>query len=111
MLTEPDLANFYPEAQNSISTTYRDFEVFQTPLNSTGFVLLEELKILEQFDITNFDYGSAELIHLMVEIKKRAFRNRERYGTDPLYTDLYIQTLFSKKCIKTSEKYRYAHLS
>ena len=101
MLTEPDLANFYPEAQNSISTTYRDFEVFQTPLNSTGFVLLEELKILEQFDISNFDYGSAELIHLMVEIKKRAFRNRERYGTDPRYTDLDIQTLFSEEHAST----------
>jgi gamma-glutamyltranspeptidase len=96
MLTDADFATFHPEIQNSISTTYRGFEIFQTPLNSTGFVLLEELKILEQFDIKNFDYGSAELIHLMVEIKKRAFRDRECYGTDPRYTDFDIQTLLTK---------------
>ena len=96
MLTDSDFANFQPETQTSISTTYRGFEIFQTPLNSTGFVFLEELKILEQFDITKFDYGSADLIHLMVEIKKRAFLDRERYGTDPRYTDSNVGELLHK---------------
>jgi gamma-glutamyltranspeptidase len=96
MLTDSDFANFWPETQTSISTNYRGFEIYQTPLNSTGFVLLEELKILEQFDITKFDYGSADLIHLMVEIKKRAFLDRERYGTDPRFTDSNVEELLCK---------------
>ena len=58
--------------------------------------MLEELKILEQFDITKFDYGSADLIHLMVEIKKRAFLDRERYGTDPRFTDSNVGELLCK---------------
>lgn len=96
MLTDSDFANFHPETQRSISTTYRGFEIFQTPPNSTGFVFLQELKILEQFDITNFDYGSADLIHLMVEIKKRAFLDREHYGTDPRFTDTNVGELLCK---------------
>jgi len=96
MLTDSDFANFRPETQTSISTTYRGFEIFQTPPNSTGFVFLQELKILEQFDITKFDYGSTDLIHLMVEIKKRAFLDRERYGTDPRFTDSNVGELLCK---------------
>ena len=96
MLTDSDFANFRPETQTSISTTYRGYEIFQTPLNSTGFVFLEELKILEQFDITKFYYGSADLIHLMVEIKKRAFLDRERYGTDPRFADSNVEELLCK---------------
>ena len=95
IVTGDDLSSFQPQIQDSISINYRGFEIKQTPPNSTGFTMLQELKILEQFDLSNIAFESAELIHLMVEAKKQAFFDRERFGSDPLYVDIPIDELLS----------------
>jgi gamma-glutamyltranspeptidase len=45
--------------------------------------LLEELKILENFDLARLGLMSADMVHVMVEAKKLAFADRERWGADP----------------------------
>lgn len=95
MVASADLADFEPEIQAPISINYRGYEVRQTPPNSTGFVLLQELKIVECFDLGSLGLGSAELIHLLVEAKKRAFVDRERHGADPRFADIPIERLLS----------------
>ena len=50
---------------------------------ATGFVVLEELKIVENFDLAAMGLGSADLVHVLVEAKKLAFADRERWGSDP----------------------------
>jgi gamma-glutamyltranspeptidase len=95
MVTGVDLAGFVPEIQAPIAIDYRGYEVRQTAPNSTGFVLLQELKIVERFDLTSLGLGSAELIHLLVEAKKRAFVDRERHGADPRFADIPIEKLLS----------------
>jgi gamma-glutamyltranspeptidase/glutathione hydrolase len=97
MVTAEDLAEVQPEAQDAIAIEYRDFEVRQTPPNSSGFVMLQELKILEQFDVSELPFDSADLIHLLVEAKKRAFRDRERYGADPRHIDIPLERLLSDR--------------
>jgi gamma-glutamyltranspeptidase len=72
---------------------YREFEIAQTPPNSTGFVMLEIMKILERFDMANAAPDLA--VHLMVEAKKRAFLDRERYGSDPRFQDVPLDMLLS----------------
>jgi gamma-glutamyltranspeptidase/glutathione hydrolase len=78
-----DLAEFEPERQEPIAIDYRGFTVLEAPPNSTGFVLLQELKIAEHFDLAAMGLGSADLVHVMVEAKKLAFADRERWGADP----------------------------
>ena len=95
LLSNSDFAEFYPEVQDSIAIKYRDFEIFQTPPNSTGFVMLQELKILENFDISKMSFNDPELIHLMVEAKKYAFLDRERYGGDPRLIEVPINHILS----------------
>jgi gamma-glutamyltranspeptidase/glutathione hydrolase len=69
--------------------------VFEAPLNSTGFVVLQELKILEHFDVAAMGFGSTELVHTMVEAKKLAFADRERWGADPQTIDPPFDELLS----------------
>jgi gamma-glutamyltranspeptidase len=83
LVTESDLAEFKAEKQEPLAIDYRGLRVLETPLNSTGFVVLQELKILEHFDVAAMGLGSAELVHVMVEAKKLAFADRERWGSDP----------------------------
>lgn len=91
-----DLAAMKAEVQAPIAITYRGHEVRQTPPNSTGFVLLQELKILERFDLSGLGPDAAEAIHLMVEAKKCAFLDRERHATDPRHGAIPLDHLLSE---------------
>ena len=93
LVDEHDLAACRHEVQDSIGVTYRGFRVSQTPPNSTGFTHLQMLKIVERFDLAGMD--PVERIHVLVEAKKRAFQDRERYGTDPRYGEVPLDRLLS----------------
>jgi gamma-glutamyltranspeptidase/glutathione hydrolase len=88
-----DLEAFQPQVQEPIGIAYRDFRVTQTPPNSTGFTMLQMLKIAERFDLAALD--PVRRIHVMVEAKKRAFADRERHGTDPRFGDVPLDRLLS----------------
>ncbi|HWD56870.1 MAG TPA: gamma-glutamyltransferase [Stellaceae bacterium] len=83
LVAEADLGEFRAEQQQPLAIDYRGFTVLEAPLNSTGFVVLQELKILEHFDVAAMGLGSADLLHTVVEAKKLAFADRERWGSDP----------------------------
>jgi gamma-glutamyltranspeptidase / glutathione hydrolase len=83
LVAEADLAEYQAETQQPIGIDYRGFHILQAPPNSTGFVVLQELKIAEIFDLAQMGLGSADLVHVMVEAKKLAFADRERWGSDP----------------------------
>jgi gamma-glutamyltranspeptidase/glutathione hydrolase len=93
LVDERDLAECQPQQQEPIGIAYRDFRVTQTPPNSTGFTMLQMLKIAERFDLAARD--PVQRIHILVEAKKRAFLDRERYGTDPRFGDVPIDQLLS----------------
>jgi gamma-glutamyltranspeptidase/glutathione hydrolase len=95
LISARDLATFEAERQEPIGIDYRGFTVLEAPLNSTGFVLLEELKILEHFDLAAMGLLSADAVHVMVEAKKLAFADRERWGADPRSIDAPLAQLLS----------------
>ncbi|MBM3535333.1 MAG: gamma-glutamyltransferase [Alphaproteobacteria bacterium] len=95
LLTERDLAGCQAEETPPVGIKYRGYEVTQSPPNSTGFVMLQELKIAERFDLKSLKPGSAELVHILVEARKRAFLDRERYGTDPRHGKVPLEKLLS----------------
>jgi gamma-glutamyltranspeptidase len=93
LVDEADLARCEPEIQEPIEIAYRGFRVTQTPPNSTGFTMLQMLKIVERFDLAALD--PVRRIHVLVEAKKRAFLDRERYGTDPRFGEVPLDRLLS----------------
>jgi gamma-glutamyltranspeptidase / glutathione hydrolase len=95
LVTAADLDAFEAEQQESIGIDYRGFTVLEAPPNSTGFVLLEELKIIEHFDLGRMGFLSADAVHVMVEAKKLAFADRERWGADPRSTEAPLARLLS----------------
>jgi len=95
LITAADLEAFAAEEQEPIAIDYHGLTVLEAPPNSTGFVLLEELKILEQFDIAAMGLLSADLVHVMIEAKKLAFADRERWAADPRSVRAPIDDLLS----------------
>jgi gamma-glutamyltranspeptidase/glutathione hydrolase len=79
-----------------IATDYRGFTVYETAPPSQGFLLLEQLNIIEGFDLKSLDVFSAERMHLLIEAKKLAFADRNRYAGDPAFVKWPLTQLISK---------------
>ncbi len=78
-----ELAGHTAEVYCPPSVTYRGRRVFAPRPVSQGLIFLESMQILEQFDVARLLPGEADLVHLMVEIKKLAFADRNAYIGDP----------------------------
>lgn len=97
ILTKEDFANYRMEWQEPISTTYRGRSVYEAPPNSSGHVLLQELNLIEHFNMAGLGLNSADAIHVMVEAKKLAFADREAFLGDPDFVNVPIEGLLSKE--------------
>ncbi|GAA4586637.1 gamma-glutamyltransferase [Planotetraspora phitsanulokensis] len=98
-----DLADFRSEWVTPISTTYKGYEVFQTPPNSQGFATLEMLNIVEQcgprlgYDLAALGPRSATFWQVLVEAKKLAFSDLEAHNADPRFERVPLDRLLSKQ--------------
>ena len=104
MLTEGDLAQCRSRWEEPICTSYRGYTVYEAPPNSSGHVLLQELNLIEHFDLKDFGCNTAESIHRMVEAKKLAFIDREAFLADPDFVDVPTEGLISKEYAKERVK-------
>ena len=104
LLSLNDLADCHSRWQEPISTSYKGHTVYEAPPNSSGHVLLQELNMVEQFDIQSLGCNTAESIHMMVEAKKLAFIDRETYMADPDHINVPTQGLISKEYAKERAK-------
>ena len=98
-MTPQDLAEFSSEWVDPISTTYRDWTVYELPPNGQGIAALEMLNLLETFPLGQKDYGfgSAKALHAMIEAKKLAYADLVKYIGDPHGQSLPVKTLLSKE--------------
>lgn len=80
-----------------INTTYRGYTVYETAPVSQGAIVLEELNILEGYNLRSLGADSADSIHLMVEAKKAAFGDRIKYFGDPEFVKNPLRGVLSKE--------------
>jgi len=94
-----DLAEYSSEWVEPISTTYRDWTVYELPPNVQGIAALEMLNIMETFPLGQKDwgFGSTKALHAMIEAKKLAYADLAKYIGDPRMQKLPVATLLSKE--------------
>ncbi len=97
LITADDLAAHRVRRDTPIRTTYRGHDVYEYPPNSSGHVLLQELNMVEGFDLARMGWLSTDCIHVSIEAKKLAFADREAYMADPDTTDIPLEVLLSKE--------------
>jgi gamma-glutamyltranspeptidase/glutathione hydrolase len=105
-MTEKDLAEYSSEWVEPISTTYRDWTVYEMPPNGQGMAALEMLNIMESFPLgqKDFGFGSANALHAMIEAKKLAYADMAKYLGDPRGQQIPVATLISKNWASTRAK-------
>ena len=88
LLSTDDLAAHSSNWVEPLSTRYRDVTVYELPPNSQGIIALLMLNVLQQLPAAPLQEGSAEYIHLLAEVARLAYADREAHLTDPEHMSL-----------------------
>ena len=95
LLTADDLAGFEASFEAPASLSYEGWTVFKTGPWGQGPVLLQQLALLDGFDLASMGAGSAEFVHTVLECSKLAFADREAWYGDPEFADVPLDRLLS----------------
>ncbi len=97
LLQESDLENFTTKFEQPLSVDYHGVTVHKCQPWSQGPVFLQQLRLLEGFDLRALGHNSTDYIHTLVEAAKLAFADREAYYGDPDFTDVPMEGLLSSR--------------
>jgi gamma-glutamyltranspeptidase / glutathione hydrolase len=95
-----DLAEFSPEWVEPISTTYRDWTVYELPPNGQGMAALEMLNIMETSPPSPDGPLSVAELHKRIEAMKLAYADLQRYNGDPRFAKIPVKGILSKEYAK-----------
>lgn len=98
ILTHKDLLDYQVVEREPVTGTYNGHDVISMgPPSSGGICLIESLNALEHFNFSHEKWGSSDYIHVVVEILKQVYSDRNKYIGDTDYYDVPIENLISKE--------------
>jgi gamma-glutamyltranspeptidase/glutathione hydrolase len=97
LLDVEDLAGFRTRREEPVSIQYKGFTVHKCGPWSQGPVFLQQLRLLEDYDLRSLRHNSADYIHLITELSKLAFADREKYYGDPNFAHVPMSRLLSHR--------------
>ncbi len=84
LITRADLKAYRARKRVPLVGRYRGYDVISMPpISSGGVGLIEQLNILEGYDLKALGFRSAASVHLIAEAMRRAYADRARYLGDP----------------------------
>jgi len=95
-LTVDDLAAHTGEWDDPLSTTYRSHVVYETPPPTQGLAALLALNLLEGHRVSDLAVHSTEHVHLLLEMVKLAYADRDRWVGDPAHVRVPVAALLAK---------------
>lgn len=89
VMTKADLASYQAVPRRPIHGVYRGYDVFGAPPPSAGGVtLVQMLNIIEPCELRGEGRWSAGTLHVLIEVMRRAYRDRAAYLGDPAFTEI-----------------------
>lgn len=96
-LTLDDLNSYRAVQREAIFGDYRGYTIVgPPPPASSGVHITQMLNMLEPFDLRGMGFGSAESLHLLAEVIRVAFQDRNTASGDPDFVDVPVGTFTSK---------------
>ena len=95
-----DFTEFRAEKTEPITTNYRGYDVYCTPPNSQGVVLIEALNILENFDLKAMGHNSKDYINVLIQALNIGLNHRNKFDADPRfrkYPAAFLTKAFAKE--------------
>ena len=92
-LSRGDLANFRSQVGPPIQGRWRDFELSTCGPWCQGPTLIQSLLTMEKSGLDGLKQNSADYLHLLIEVIKCTFADREYYYGDPDFIDVPLDRL------------------
>jgi gamma-glutamyltranspeptidase / glutathione hydrolase len=96
LLTASDMSAFSARHEEPVTADFRSWTVAKCGPWSQGPVFLQQLRLLEVFDLEAPGFLSARHIHLVTECAKLAFADREAWYADPDFANVPTEGLLSR---------------
>jgi gamma-glutamyltranspeptidase/glutathione hydrolase len=108
VLSAEDLVGYQAKWVTPISTNYRGYTFYTQPPSSSAIAVLEQLNMLEAYDLKALGHNSSEYLHLIGEVMRLAIADRNRYVGDPDFVKVPVEKLLSKSY--AAERRKLIHL-
>jgi gamma-glutamyltranspeptidase/glutathione hydrolase len=95
LLAEADLRDWRPRYEPPLSVDYHGHTVLKAGPWSQAPVFLQQLLLLDGFDLEELGHASAPYVHVVTECAKLAFADREAWYGDPDFVDVPLDALLS----------------
>jgi gamma-glutamyltranspeptidase/glutathione hydrolase len=95
LLSYEDLAGWHPRLEEPLTYDVGGLTVCKTKPWGQGPVFLQQLALLDGFDLAAMGPGTADYAHTVTECAKLAFADREAWYGDPDFTDVPVKALLS----------------
>ncbi|MFL5939042.1 MAG: gamma-glutamyltransferase family protein, partial [Gaiellaceae bacterium] len=97
LLSGDDLASWQASLEPPVELDYHGWRVSKTGPWGQGPVFLQQLALLDGYDLGSLDRASAEFVHTVVECAKLAFADREAWYGDPDFVDVPLGELLGTR--------------
>ena len=102
LITKSDLESYKSIWREPIIGNYKNYKVISMgPPSSGGVLLMQMLKMAEQFPLKKYKFHTKESIHIMTEIERRSFADRAEYLGDPDFYEVPILDLLDSNYLQT----------
>jgi len=94
-LGEDDLLNFRSSYEPPIATRWRNQTLYTCGPWCQGPMLAQTLTMLEKAGLEGLEHNSVPYVHLITEVFKATFSDREHHYGDPRHVEVDLERLFS----------------
>jgi len=95
-LTLDDLRNHEPVWVDPISIDFRGYTIWELPPAGQGVAALQMMKMLEPLALEDMGHNSAAYLHHLIEAKKLAFADLQRYVADRDFMEVSVDRLLDE---------------
>lgn len=96
-----DLESYEAAWRKPVEATYKQYKVISMPPPSSGGIaIIQMLKMIEDYPLKDYGFHTAESVHLMAEVERRAFADRAEYLGDPDFYNVPVEKLLDKNYLK-----------
>jgi gamma-glutamyltranspeptidase/glutathione hydrolase len=92
-LREDDFANHSSTWVEPLRGNYLNHEFVVMPPNTQGITQLALFEMSKAFELQALEQNSADYLHTLIELKKLAFADRDRWVADPALADVPVDQL------------------
>ncbi|WP_405286368.1 gamma-glutamyltransferase [Gaopeijia maritima] len=100
-LRESDFAQHTSSWVDPLSVDYLGHTFLVMPPNTQGVTQLQQMGMAQAFDVAAMGHNSPDYLHTLIEIKKRAFADRDRWVADPDMVEVPTAAMLDPNYLRT----------